>query len=409
MTPTPLPAGWSHERIGDIAVVSRGASPRPIASPRWFSDRSDVGWVRIADLGRSDGLTLESTTQRLSPDGVARSRLLPPGTLIMSIAATVGVPIVTAIPACIHDGFVALERLAGVDQTYLLYVLKSLQGQLRGMGQTGSQANINTEIVNDLEIPLPPASEQRRIGAALSDCDRHIAATRRLIEKKSAMGEGLQQQLLTGRTRLPGFTARWSRRPLADLGVFLKGRGIKRDDLQGSGVPCIRYGEIYSLYRRYIAAADSFVSRKVAQTALPLKKGDLLFAASGETRAEIGKCIAFIGTEPTVAGGDIIVMRGQSANAVYLSLVANTPAIQAEKARVGQGDAVVHIGSRALGGIEIDLPPREEQDAIADFIIDAGREVDVLEAQLGKAEAIKRGMMQELLSGNSRLSERAAA
>src|SRR5690348_11814139 len=110
MTANERPSDWRRVRLGDLASISRGASPRPIASPRWFSETSDVGWVRIADVGRSDGLRLTKTTQRLSADGIAHSRLLSPGTLIMSIAATVGLPVITGIPACIHDGFVAFER-----------------------------------------------------------------------------------------------------------------------------------------------------------------------------------------------------------------------------------------------------------------------------------------------------------
>jgi type I restriction enzyme, S subunit len=194
---------WSKASLGDIASITRGASPRPIASSRWFSDASDVGWVRIADVGRSDGIYLRTTTQRLSPDGIARSRYLRPGTLIMSIAATVGVPIITGIPACIHDGFVAIQGLRSVDQMYLLYTLKSMQDELRSSGQTGSQANVNTDIVKRLQIALPPLSEQKAIAAALLDMDNLIANLERVTITKQAVKKGMMQQLLTGRVRLP--------------------------------------------------------------------------------------------------------------------------------------------------------------------------------------------------------------
>ncbi len=201
MTIQLLPEGWTEVRLGEVASVSRGASPRPIASSRWFSESSNVGWVRIADLGRSDGLILKATTQRLSPDGIARSRFLQPGTLIMSIAATVGVPIVTGIPACIHDGFVAIERLRGVDQSYLLYTLKSLESELRSAGQTGSQSNVNTEIVNNLRVKMPPIKEQVSIAASLEDIDQLIITLEHLIAKKQSIKQGMMQQLLTGKTQ----------------------------------------------------------------------------------------------------------------------------------------------------------------------------------------------------------------
>jgi type I restriction enzyme S subunit len=360
--------------------------------------------VRIEDLSRSDGLVLRSTTQRLSADGIARSRLLPPGTLIMSIAATVGLPIITAFRTCIHDGFVALESLKKVDQTYLLYVLKSQESQLQSAEQTGSQANINTDIVRGIVVDLPPEPEQKKIAEALRDTDRQIAIVEQLIRKKEAIKQGMMQQLLAGTVRLQGFTKAWSTHRLSQLGPFLKGRGIKREDVRAAGVPCVRYGELYTTYRIYTSSTVSFVTEAIAADALALQQGDLLFAGSGETREEIGTCVAFTGTRPTVAGGDIIVLRAREVNPIFLSALLNTPRVAAQKARLGQGDAVVHISSGALGSIELYLPPRDEQDAIADVFISADDEIRRLEDGLAKIRLIKQGMMQELLTARTRLS-----
>jgi type I restriction enzyme S subunit len=155
----------------------------------------------------------------------------------------------------------------------------------------------------------------------------------------------------------------------------------------------------------------SFVTPGVATHALPLRRGDLLFAGSGETRQEIGMCVAFTGDQPAVAGGDIIVLRPQAVNPVYLSSLSNMPRVAAQKARLGQGDAVVHISSRALGSIEVDLPPRDEQDAIVGALVDADNEIRCLELRLTKAKAVKQGMLEALLTGSTRLPviERVAA
>jgi type I restriction enzyme, S subunit len=194
---------WPTVKMADVATVSRGASPRPIASPRWFDETSPVGWVRITDVSRSDGLTLKSTTQRLSAEGIARSRFLPAGTLIMSIAATVGLPIITGIDTCIHDGFVAFESLHGVDQVFLLYMLKHFEREMQSAGQTGSQANLNTSIVGRLSFPMPSEAEQRCIGTVLRDVDVELSALRRRLVKSRAIKTCMMQQLLTGRIRLP--------------------------------------------------------------------------------------------------------------------------------------------------------------------------------------------------------------
>ena len=100
-----------------------------------------------------------------------------------------------------------------------------------------------------------------------------------------------------------------------------------------------------------------------------------------------------------------MVLRGGSGsfNSVYLATLANTPHVANQKARAGQGDAVVHISSRALAAIEVELPSTAEQDAIAAVIVDADREIDVLKSRLEKVKLIKQGMMQQLLTGRTRL------
>jgi type I restriction enzyme S subunit len=252
-------------------------------------------------------------------------------------------------------------------------------------------------------IPVPSQSEQAAIADALTQIDHLMTAMERSISKKQAIRQGMIQQLLTGRTRLPGFSKPWSRTSLGALGTFLKGRGVKRDDVRTAGVPCIRYGELYTAFNDYTPEARSFVTPDIAATALPLLTGDLLFAGSGETREEIGKCIAYIGDTPAVAGGDLIVLRGSGFNSVYVALLTNTPAVANQKARAAQGDAVVHISSYALGAVRIDLPQQDEQNAIASVILNADRELSSLYQRLTKAQAMKRGMMQQLLTGRIRL------
>jgi type I restriction enzyme S subunit len=269
------------------------------------------------------------------------------------------------------------------------------------LGATINQ--ITNASLNSFVVALPPEPEQRAIVLRLQDADNLIETLERHIAKKQAIKQGVMQQLLTGRTRLPGFNDSWRRVSLGQLGMFLKGRGIKRDDVRPAGVPCIRYGELYTDFANYTRTARSFVSREVATTALPIRTGDLLFAGSGETRDEIGMCVAYVGESAAVAGGDIVVLRGSGFNAIFLAMLANLPVVANQKARAGQGDAVVHISSRALGDINVEVPSKAEQDAIADVLIDVDRELDALAGRLQKARAVKIGMMQQLLTGRVRL------
>jgi type I restriction enzyme S subunit len=191
---------WEMKRLGDVAKIQRGASPRPIDSPIWFDENSPIGWVRISDVTRS-GMFLQETTQRLSALGVSHSRPVPTGSLIMSICATVGRPVITKIDVCIHDGFVVFDN-PQADQLFLYYVLKWIEPDWWKHGQTGSQMNLNTGLINGTPIHLPPLPEQTAIATVLSDMDLELAALEQRRDKTRALKQGMMQELLTGRTRL---------------------------------------------------------------------------------------------------------------------------------------------------------------------------------------------------------------
>ncbi|MEI2826885.1 MAG: hypothetical protein V9F04_11095 [Dermatophilaceae bacterium] len=216
---------------------------------------------------------------------------------------------------------------AQVDPTYLAYLFRSGAGRalVASLAQGAIRYNIAKTKFLNVELLLPTITRQLEIAAALSDADDLIVSFERLISKKHALKVGMMQQLLTGRTRLPGFTDPWSSTTLGQLGVFFKGRGVRRDDVRSTGIGCIRYGELYTEFDNYTSTTRSFVSSDIAATALPIRWGDLLFAGSGETREEIGMCVAFVGDDAAVAGGDIVVLRGASFNPVYLATLANTP------------------------------------------------------------------------------------
>lgn len=402
---------WSHVPLESVASVARGASPRPIASPRWFSEDSTVGWVRIADVGRSDGLMLRTTTQRLSPAGVARSRFLPSGTLILSIAATVGVPIVTGIPACIHDGFVAIENLRGVDQTYLLYTLKSLQNELRAAGQTGSQANVNSDIVKGLQIPLPPITVQEAMATALVDADHLISALARQIAKKQSIKRGIMQQLLTGRTRLRRFTWPWVDVHLGDHVTYVRTVALSRAQLDAvSPLRYLHYGDIHTREAVRLGAASEPMPRvagRLVSTAGRLQVGDVVFADASEDPDGVGKSVEItsVPQEGLVPGLHTIAARFDKmvladGFKAYLQFI---PAFRGALLRLAAGTKVLATTRAYVSSIDLSLPRVEEQRAIAEVLIDCDTEIASLQHRLRKARSVKEGMMQQLLTGRIRL------
>jgi type I restriction enzyme S subunit len=225
------------------------------------------------------------------------------------------------------------------------------------------------------------------------------------IAKKQSVKEAAMQQLLSGETRLPGFDGEWRSTRLAEIGTFSKGRGIRVDELTVDGLPCIRYGELYTRYRNYVTNPISRISPEVARNALAIKRGDLLFAGSGETSEEIGICAAYLGEEDAFAGGDLIVLSPRGHDSLYLGHLMNHPIVAIQKERFGQGDAIVHINTRNLAQVEVELPPLGEQAAIATIFSEMDAEIEALEWRRDKTHAIKQGMMQQLLTGRIRLVE----
>ena len=295
----------------------------------------------------------------------------------------------------------ALTCLGDFDPEFLYYGLGYIG--LWQFADVTSVPQINNKHVKPLCFPLPPLPEQRAIAAALSDVDALLGGLDRLIAKKQGLKVAAMQQLLTGQTRLPGFSGEWEMKRLGEIGVFLKGSGVKKDESQSGSLSCIRYGEIYTRHNDYIKEFHSFISAEVAATARRLKKGDLLFAGSGETKTEIGKCVAFVDDFEAYAGGDIVILRPLSVDSLYLGFSLNTPSVNQQKASRGQGDAVVHIGSTALADIAVNLPSPPEQTAIAAILSDMDTELAALQARRSKTLALKQAMMQALLTGRIRL------
>jgi len=404
-----LPHDWTVDHLGALnPFVTSGSR----GWARYYAERG-APFVRITNLSRGS-IYLDLSDLKLvnlpAEDSEGLRTHLQGGDLLVSITADIG--IVGYVdervpkPAYInqHIALVRCEPTA-VDTKFLAYYLASNQPQraFRAGTDTGAKAGMSLAGVLKIRAAFPALPEQCAIAEALSDIDALLGGLDRLIAKKRDLKQAAMQQLLTGQTRLPGFRGMCETKRLGDLGVFLKGRGVKKDQTQSGALPCIRYGEIYTHHNDYVRFFNSWISRDVADTAMRLRSGDILFAGSGETKEEIGKCVAFVHDVEAYAGGDIVILRPTQAHSLFLGYLLNTPPIASQKASRGQGDAVVHIGAASLASITVLLPSLDEQTAIAAVLSDMDAELSALEARRDKTCAIKQAMMQELLTGKTRL------
>ncbi len=192
---------WKLIKLGQVAEIRRGASPRPIGDPSYFSE-TGRGWVRIADVTASRTY-LTQTTQYLSELGESKSVPVNPGDLIMSICATIGVPRIVKMKACIHDGFVVIRpRSDDLSRLFLYHFLDFLSPRLAGSGQPGTQKNLNTTLVSDISIPAISHEEQSDIATTLSLIDEEIYKLQEQVQQLQKQKRGLMQKLLTGEWRV---------------------------------------------------------------------------------------------------------------------------------------------------------------------------------------------------------------
>lgn len=177
-----VPEHWTVIALKWLSPVFRGASPRPIDDPAYFDDDGEFGWVRISDVTASPDGYLYETTQKLSALGSSLSVKLEPGELFLSIAGSVGKPCITAVKACIHDGFVYFPWLS-IDQRLLYRVFESSLC-FGGLGKMGTQLNLNTDTVGGICIAVPPPAE---LSKALEFLDHETARIDALIEEQQRL------------------------------------------------------------------------------------------------------------------------------------------------------------------------------------------------------------------------------
>ncbi|PTY40783.1 restriction endonuclease subunit S [Brachyspira hampsonii] len=191
----------------------------------------------------------------------------------------------------------------------------------------------------------------------------------------------------------------WQEFKLKDIGLFIRGSGISKKDLSDTGIPAIRYGDIYTKYNFVIKNISSYTNSKGTE----LKKGDILFAGSGETAEEIGKSVAFVDNYMAFAGGDIIIFRPKiNLNSIFLAYILNFGKCRKDISIMGQGHTVVHIYASSLEKLTIILPPLDEQKRIAEVLSLCDDVIENLTKLIEQKELYKKGVMQRVLSGEVR-------
>lgn len=285
--------------------------------------------------------------------------------------------------------------------------INARQEHFRKRGQGTSQRHIYKRDFEALEIPFPVQYEQDAIATALSDVDGLIAGLERLIAKKRDIKQAAMQQLLTGQTRLPGFSGAWAPRMLGALGATYGGLVGKSKANFGHG--CAKYVPFVNVMANIRIDCGALEPVDVASTENQNRvlSGDLLFNGSSETPEEIALCALMTESVEDLYLNSFCfgfrLKKGAEASGLFLTYLMRSQMGRELMKSLAQGSTRYNLSKSALLQATLVLPGLEEQTAIATVLSDMGADLSALESRLTKTRAIKQGMMQELLTGRTRL------
>ena len=372
-----IPEDWEVLSFGKLAHIERGKfTARPRNDPRYYG--GDIPFIQTGDVTNANG-HITTYTQTLNAEGLKVSKRFPRGTLFFTIAANIGDVGFAMFDAACPDSLVAITPTQNTDKRWLSYELAKRKKSFESIATHNAQLNINLEKLRPYPLPRPPLPEQRAIAEALSDVDGLLGGLDRLIAKKRDLKQAAMQQLLTGQTRLPGFHGEWEVKTLGDVARLYQPETIAQSAFTSGGYPVFGANGVVGWYSR----------------------------SNHETPQITVSCRGNCGTVNRTNGPAWI-----TGNAMVINLD-GTPNVDhafvyyalchADLTVLVSGSGIPQIVRGPLQTFEVRFPPLAEQTAIAQILSDMDAELTALEQRREKTRALKQAMMQELLTGRTRL------
>ncbi|MUV27084.1 restriction endonuclease subunit S [Burkholderia thailandensis] len=396
-----IPDDWDVKQLGELSSVSAGGTPSRSNANYWGGD---IPWITTTEI---DFRLITESEQFITSIGLKNSaaKLMPAGALLMALygqGKTRGKVGVLGFEAATNQACAAIILKEGYSREYAFHYLASRYDEIRKLSNTGNQENLNGALVRSIPVLLPPLSEQSAIATALSDVDALLSSLDALIAKKRDIKQAAMQQLLTGKTRLPGFEGEWTVKRLDQLANIRSG-GTPSTTVSrfwDGGIPWCTPTDITRLGGgKYLLDT----SRQITSEGLSNSSAELIPANSVvmTSRATIGECAINLKPVTTNQGfKNFVPFEDTDVNFLYYLL-------QTQKQGFIQlcaGSTFLEIGKTQLAAYKVHLPStKAEQTAIAEVLSDMDAELAALEARRDKTRLLKQGMMQELLTGKTRL------
>ena len=398
-----IPAGWDSAHLGDKATkVGSGITPtggervyKREGRPFLRSQNVDWGTLLLDDIAFIDEDThakfqdteIESDDVFLNITGASIGRSAVADARVKGGNVNQHVCIIRTNQEQLHPRF-------------LNYFLLSQAGQrqIESFQAGGNRQGLNFGQIRSFRLPLPPLPEQRAIAGALSDVDDLIGALDELIAKKRDLKQAAMQQLFAGKQRLPGFTDKWELKRLGDIADGIVGGGTpsrSNSNFWGGNIPWVTVKDFATFNPRF--TQESITDEGLNKSASHLiPKGTVITS----TRMALGKAVIY-GVDVSINQDlkAIFPTKDMDSQFLYYWFENNEKYIEG----LGGGSTVKGISLSDLRAIEFLKPSLREQVAIRTVLSNMDADIETLEQRRDKTRSIKQGMMQELLTGKTRL------
>ncbi len=336
------PDGVEYKKIGDITKVLRGK--RLTRKELTVDGRYPVFHGGLEPLGYYG-------MKNRDGDSV----------MIINVGASAGTIGFSESDFWSSDGCYCLEKTDSFLSKYIYYVLSVHEQFLISKVRHAGIPTLDASVIQNLKVPLPALPVQREIVRILDEFTLLSAELAAELAARKKQYEYYRDELLCSNTEIP-------RVKLKDIATeMFRGSGIKRDQVTENGIPCVRYGEIYTTYNTWFKDCMSHTNLELIDSPKYFNYGDILFAITGESVEDIAKSIAYIGNERCLAGGDIVVMKHKQ-NPRYLAHVLSTTMAKEQKSKGKVKSKVVHSNVSSIENIEIPLPSLEQQEYLANVL-----------------------------------------
>ena len=394
-----IPEDWEVQVLGDCSDIFRGGSPRPIEAYLTTSSNG-YNWIKIGDVQQNEKF-IYRTEEKIIKEGVTRSRFVHKGDFLLSNSMSFGRPYILKIDGCIHDGWLVIQNYQPFfDSNFLYYLLCSeyIIKQYKTKAAGSGVLNLNKELVSSIKIIRPTIQEQQAIAAALADVDELLSSLDQLIAKKKDIRLAAMQELLTGKTRLPGFQDNWGTFELGQCG------SLQKQMITPSSYPR------HIFYEYSMPAFDKdkkpakIYGEDIHSSRLKINGPIILFNKLNVRQ----KRVWLVNTTKnnSLCSTEFLPYQTKKIIPDLLKqiLLTDKTTLYFESHSAGTSNSQKRITPSIFLEYKCYLPSSlAEQQAIASVLSDMDAEIEALEARRDKVRHIKAGMMQELLTGKTRL------